>query len=65
MSKNIIILLNIWLFFKITRGITLPFWAFLFSNELKKQVNEIDVRLMALELEVKVIKRKLLRNGIK
>lgn len=43
----------------------MPLWAYLFSREVKKEVDLLDDRVIILELEIKELKRKLERNGIK
>lgn len=40
------------------------FWPWVFSYRVRKVVSELDERIVALEVEVTVLKRKLKENGI-
>jgi hypothetical protein len=44
--------------------ITMPFWPWVFSYRVRKVISELDERIVALEVEVSILKLKLKRNGI-
>lgn len=43
----------------------MPISAYFMAREVKKMVEELDERVILLELEVKDLKKKLKKNGIK
>lgn len=49
---------------KLCEVIAMPFRAWMFSNRVKKMVYKLEERVVTLEVEVTVLKRKLKENGI-